>query len=72
MKRTRVVVLKRAELERVFVKLLASKFNSLSDVARLLGLPLREALEMEKKLREEVLLEQDYNELKQLLKNGNK
>ena len=68
MAKQRVVRLKRAEFEQVFVKLRAGRFNNLTDTARLLGLTLREALDLDKQLNEEVLLERDLNELKQLIK----
>lgn len=70
MAKRRVVRLKRAEFEQVFVKLRAGRFNTLREIAGLLGLTLREALDLEIQLKEEVLLERDFNELKQLSKNG--
>lgn len=70
MAKQRVVRLKRAELEQVFIKLRAGRFNTLREVAGLLGLTLREALDLEIQLKEEVLLEVGINELKQLVKNG--
>ena len=68
MAKQRVVRLKRPEFEQVFVKLRAGRFDTLSDIAGLLGLTLREALDLDKQLKEEVLLERDLNELKQLIK----
>jgi hypothetical protein len=69
--RKRRVILKREELENVFIKLLAGRHYSLAEIARPLGLSLREALDLEKQLKEEVLLERDLNELKKMVKNGN-
>ena len=71
MAKRRVVRLKRAEFEQVFIKLRAGRFNTLREIAGLLGLTLREALDLEIQLKEEVLLERDFNELKQLARNGN-
>lgn len=68
MAKRRVVRLKRAEFEQVFIKLRAGRFNTLREIAGLLGLTLREALDLDKQLKEEVLLERDLNELKQLIK----
>lgn len=71
MAKRRVVRLKRAEFEQVFIKLRAGRFNNLGDTARLLGLTLREALDLDRQLNEEVILEKGINELKQLASNGN-
>lgn len=68
MAKQRVVRLKKLEFEQVFVKLRAGRFDTLSEIAGLLGLTLREALDLDKQLKEEVLLERDLNELKQLIK----
>jgi len=71
MAKQRVVRLKRAEFEQVFVKLRAGRFDTLREIAGLLGLTIREALDLEIQLKEEILLERDFNELKQLARNGN-
>jgi len=70
MAKRRVVRLKRAEFEQVFIKLRAGRSNTLREVSGLLGLTLPEALDLERQLFEEVLLERDLNELKHLAKNG--
>jgi hypothetical protein len=71
MAKRRVVRLNRAEFEQVFVKLRAGRFNTIREVAGLLGLTIREALDLEIQLNEDILLERDFNELKQLARNGN-
>ena len=68
MAKQRVVRLKRAEFEQVFVKLRAGRFDTLREIAGLVGRTRREALDLDKQLKEEVLLERDLNELKQLIK----
>jgi len=71
MTKRRVVRLKRAEFEQVFIKLRAGRFDTLSEIAGLLGLTLREALDLDRQLNEDIILEKGINELKQLASNGN-
>ncbi len=70
MAKQKLTVLTPRQREALFIKLRASSPASLADIAPLLGLSIREALNEEARLREEVALERDLNELKQLLKNG--
>jgi len=67
----RIVLLTNKRREDIFIKLRASAPDCLADVARLLGLSISEALKLEIRLKEEILLERSYNELKRSLKNGN-
>ena len=70
MAKQKLTVLTPRQREALFIKLRASRPASLAGIAPLLGLSIREALNEEARLREEVALERDLNELKQLLKNG--
>lgn len=67
----KVILLTAKRREKIFLKLRASNPDCLADVARLLGLSLRDALDLDKQLKEEVLLERSMNEFKRSLKYGN-
>lgn len=67
----KVILLTAKRREEIFVKLRASNPDCLADVARLLGLTLRDALDLDKQLKEEVLLERSLNEFKHSLKYDN-
>lgn len=56
--------------EEMFVKLRAATPYPLTEIARLLGLSIQEARNLDKRLREEVLLEVAMIELKNALNNG--
>lgn len=56
--------------EALFVKLRAATPYPLTEIARLLGLSIQEARNLDKRLREEVLLEVAMIELKNALNNG--
>lgn len=56
--------------EEMFVKLRAATPYPLTEIARLLGLSIQEALNLDKRLRDEVLLEVAMIELKNALNNG--
>ena len=56
--------------EEMFVKLRAATPYPLTEIARLLGLSIQEARNLDKQLREEVLLEVAMIELKNALNNG--
>ena len=67
----KVILLTAKRREAIFLKLRASNPDCLADVARLLGLSIRDALDLDRKLKEEVLLERSLNEFKHSLKYGN-
>ena len=67
----KIILLTDKRRAEIFVKLRASSPASLADVARLLGLSLRDALDLDTKLKEEVNLERSLNEFKHSLKHGN-
>lgn len=56
--------------EALFVKLRAATSYPLADISHLLGLSIREALNLDNRLREEISLERSILELKNALKNG--
>lgn len=67
---TGIIVMTAKRREEMFVKLRAATPYPLTEIARLLGLSIQEALNLDKRLRDEVLLEVAMIELKNALNNG--
>lgn len=67
---TQIVIMTAKRREEMFVKLRAATPYPLTEIARLLGLSFQEARNLDRRLREEVLLEAAMVELKNTLKNG--
>lgn len=67
---TGIVIMTAKRREEMFVKLRAATPYPLTEIARLLGLSIQEALNLDKRLRDEVLLEVAMIELKNALNNG--
>jgi len=66
----RVTLLTANQRERLFVKLRAANLYPLAEIAPLLGVSIQEARDLDKALREEVLLERAMIEIKNTLNNG--